>query len=795
MKKNNLSFPYKFLAVTLLIVAGIYSISINRGWLPFDERLFYQETLFPIPKTFDEIFEIIPAFVLNSNIESANGFFSNYLLIRSAPIAWTILTFLLFFFKTNPLAYHVFLLTIHLINTALVWFIFFALSKTFPPNKKENNNSNQTCIIISIFTLLWALHSANTEAVLLTTNWNALLSFMICFALLLYEISFIDLAYSKGSKIRAILISMLFLLATSLVEQVYTFPLIVFFTYLAFSYKKLLKLKGAISIAIKMSLPYFVGLFLYFILFQFKTDSQLFNVFTLNLKNFYLFLERNLWLTPQLFIHSLKLLLFPKILSPYQSTHVHLANTLLEPYSVFCTFTYLFFLLCPLFMFILLKKQNHKFIWFLVYAFYFSFFPFLHIIAPSYCLSADRYCYFPSFFLLLFAFAAIFTLAPNISQLKITTIVLSSVLCLTTTRTLVRIYEWNNPYLLYKASVEAEKVPLYKAYKLSVFSGYLNKLGKPSEANESLKKSFNLFTQSLKELKKLRLQYHNQPITLKQYGLDINSLTLKNAYLIATIKLDNYKEPAKDVLNFYKPYIKNNFKLAFVDQLAFYAKLLSDIGENEKAKSILEYDLKKFPCSSAVLLSLSEYYLKNKEPEKALPIVEKVYRIFPNDPLSINRFYKYYELKNDLPNQAKFAYLLGLRNHDATSYQTAVQIDLALRDLPNAKLALKKLIRLTGETPLTILYTTSYLDLAGSRDKILPLLNKAYALSKSQGKSKNIQVTKSILASLINLNLYSGKRSEADLFLKELETLENLTIEDLKQIQELKKRVRQSKTS
>ena len=324
---------YIFLAITLLIVIGVYSISINRPWLPFDERLFYQETLFPIPKTFDEIFEIIPAFILSTNMESANGFFSNYLTIRSAPIAWIILEFLLFFFKANPLGYHLFLLIIHLINTVLVWFIFLAISKIFTlsTNKKNDNINNLTYLIVSMFTLLWALHSANTEAVLLTTNWNALLSFMFCFAFLLYEISFVNSAYSKVSKTRIVLTSILFLFATSLVEQVYTFPLIIFFIHLAFSYNKLLSFNKAISIAVKMASPYFIGLFMYLILFHLRVDSQVINAFILNIQNFYLSLERNLWLTPQLFIHFLKLLFFSKVLSPYQSTHVHLPTTLIEP--------------------------------------------------------------------------------------------------------------------------------------------------------------------------------------------------------------------------------------------------------------------------------------------------------------------------------------------------------------------------------------------------------------------------------------------------------------------------------
>ncbi|MBI3308190.1 MAG: hypothetical protein HYZ79_02320, partial [Candidatus Melainabacteria bacterium] len=71
-KKHIGNNPLTYALVTLLITFFIYSFSLFRGWQLFDERLFYQETLFPIPQTFKEIFEIFKEFGLNAHIESSN---------------------------------------------------------------------------------------------------------------------------------------------------------------------------------------------------------------------------------------------------------------------------------------------------------------------------------------------------------------------------------------------------------------------------------------------------------------------------------------------------------------------------------------------------------------------------------------------------------------------------------------------------------------------------------------------------------------------------------------------------
>jgi len=254
---------------------------------------------------------------------------------------------------------------------------------------------------------------------------------------------------------------------------------------------------------------------------------------------------------------------------------------------------------------------------------------------------------------------------------------------------------------------------------------------------------------------------------------------------------DNYKEPTDKILEFYSPFINKYLELASPNEITFYAKILAANDENKKASEIIKYGLKKYPFCSALLFSLSEYYLQNKDLDNALGIIKKVNDYFPNDPIAISKFYKYYELKNDYLNKANYAYLLGLRNHDPINYQEAVQIYLDLSQLPKAKLALKKLIRLNGETPLTLLYSSRYLDLSGPghRQKVYELLNKAYALSKTQGQIENKQITKSIIASLINMNLFVGNMTEAKKYLTELEALKELSAEDRALIQILKSKL------
>lgn len=784
-RKTNFSSLF-FLFATLLLVFFIYSFSLTRPWLPFDERSIYEEALFPIPQDRSEVKEIINAFVLNYHTESTNIFFSNHLTLRSNPIASLLLVLTSYLFQKNAFLYHLLQLGIHIVNVALAWLI---MNELFKFQLKGSNTSlqsdNKKLFLTSLLTLIWGLHSANTEAILLVTNWTAILTYTFCLSFTLYEIKKITGNNFKVTSFKFITITVLFTCVMFLTEYGYMLPFVIFFLSFAFLITHTGFFKKAFIFAFKISLPYFLGILLFILLSLTRKESLLVNL-NGSFSSLYLLIERNLWLSPQIFIHFLKLLFFPLKLTSYQSDLTVISPTLFDLHSVISILLYFGFIISPLLGIFLIRSHALKSICILFYAFFFSLVPFLHIVLPIYCLSADRYCYMPSFFLLLLIGYILSLTQPQGKKYLAYSLILAIVLVLLTGRTVIRITEWNNPYIFYKSAQEVEKNPLYKAHKQVVFASYLGKNNKNDEMNFYLDRSLRLLEEAINYYKTQVKKYPTQPKVLKQYGIDFKSLLLKAIYLKATTKHDNFKEDSEDLLSFYEPYIKKYLKLALTNQIAFYAELLVEANKKEKAKKILEYGLERFPNSASLLLSLSGYYIENQDLDNVLIYLKKAHEIFPNDLFVLEKFYKYHELKKDLPNQAKFAYLLGLRNHDPISYQNAAQIYLSLNKLEEAKLSIRKLIRLQGETPISILLTTRYLDLTGQRNNILPLLTKAYILSKVHGKNEDIKTTKSILASLITTNMFFGKPDDAKKYLKEFESIKNLSSEDRKVINELK---------
>ena len=789
IKKKNLILEkinapdFKYCALTLLVVFFVYSFSLFRPWQPFDERAFYDNVLFPIPNRFNEIFEVIKVFVLHSHIVSMNYFFSNHATLRSDPTAWTMLVFIFYFFKKSAFLYHLFQLSIHLINTLLVWLIFRAVEAGLKPV----STAPTKYFLISLFTAIWALHSANSEAVLLVTNWNANLTYTFCLGFILREVR--SGFSAKGGSASTMIIAILFFFTTLITEYSYTFPLVIFF--IALSYKK------SFSSSLKLCMPYLIGLTIFLLYSLLKPSSPLNQIIRIHHdSSLYVLIERNLWLTPQLFVHFFKLFFFPMNLSTYQSNLVHMANTLIEPYSIFCTLFYLSFLILPVILFIIFKKHPFGFVFPLFYAFYFSLFPFLHIILPTYCLSADRYCYFPSFFLL-FLFFHLFHLATNFSAkenpkiLKSIAITFSLILLIISLRTLVRIKDWYDPSKLYQSAISLDKNPLYKAYKLSIYGDFIGKQGNEQGKKEYIDKALSESYKALELFKQYKENHTHQPVTLKLYGLDFNALIFKSVFLIATIKNDYLKESPKEILTFFEPYIKNN--LTSINPITLYAKILLRDGQIEKAKEVLEDGLKTFPYSADIVLSLLNFYLNENDLEKACKLLEIGYKYFPNNPLILEKYLNYYEKKNDRLNEARLAYLLGLRMQEQKGYQKAANIYLDLNQFDQANISLKKAIRLNPADPLTLLFISRYLDLTGKRSKILPILNSAYLSSKTLGDKQDIKVTKSILASLINVYSQAGDTDTAIKLLIEFENTRNLTNEDKRLILELKNRLRLSK--
>ena len=308
--------------------------------------------------------------------------------------------------------------------------------------------------------------------------------------------------------------------------------------------------------------------------------------------------------------------------------------------------------------------------------------------------------------------------------------------------------------------------------------------------DDSLQESLRYLNKALKLYKDRQKKFPKQPVTLELYGLDNSSLLLKTAYAITTIKNDNYQEDAREILAFFEPYTKDKLQLASINQLVLYSEILLRAHENNKAKEILEYAYKKFPYSSDLLYHLADYYSTHENNlEKSFPVLKRAYDLFPNQTRSLYNLLKYYEQKNDLENQAKFSYLIGLRTHSYVAYQKAVQIYLELNKLQLVNKTLKKLVRLKSDDPHTLLLVSRYLDITGRRSKIPGILNSAYLVSKAQGKRQNYHVTKNILASLITINLKAQNAGNAKIFLSEYEKIPKLTHDDLEIVSRFKKQI------
>ena len=249
------------------------------------------------------------------------------------------------------------------------------------------------------------------------------------------------------------------------------------------------------------------------------------------------------------------------------------------------------------------------------------------------------------------------------------------------------------------------------------------------------------------------------------------------------------KEPVSNVVQFFEPYIEKRLDNSAPNEIAFYGDILLKNGALEKSKSVYELGYKRFPFVLDISLPLADFYLNyEKNPDKALQILQKSYRYYPNKGMPIYKLLKYYEEKNDPINEAKFSYLLGLRDHSIESYQHAAQIYLDSNKPASAKKTLYKLIQLNPNNPLTLLQLSRYMDLIGDRARILYTLNRAYLLNKSS-RTNDSYTTKAILENLVNLNYRFGNLEITKKYLSELESIKDLLPEDIKQIKLVKEKL------
>ena len=127
------------------------------------------------------------------------------------------------------------------------------------------------------------------------------------------------------------------------------------------------------------------------------------------------------------------------------------------------------------------------------------------------------------------------------------------------------------------------------------------------------------------------------------------------------------------------------------------------MNQPQKALEILKFAKEKYPFSTTIIFSLSNFYLNQKDLTNAEKIINEGLRYYPNYVHILPRAIKLYALKNDLPNLAKYEYLLGLRTHSQDAYQKSLQLYLILNRLDEAKKILAKLLFIDKKNPVTLL--------------------------------------------------------------------------------------------
>ena len=689
MKLNILKQPYISLIITIILISLTFIPTVNRDWQMFDEKdIYYNESLYPIPLNLPEFFEVIYNYVPNFNFESQNLQFSNITNIRSNPVGAACNILLSYVFKKNSLLFHLLNVLIHILNSILIWLIF---KKTFEIQKIPEGS-----FFSSVITLIWALHPVNTEAVMMSTNWNSIFAYSFFFLFFLHSLKKINKEIFHNSRAEGFILTLVYFLCILLIEYSYTFPLIIFFSVFAFTHKHYGTISKSLRCSVSLSYPYFAGLILY-VLFYFIRHSLLENISyqTLNFS-----IERFLWFSPQICIHFFKLFFYPVDLSIYQSNLIHFADSYFEPYSIFSFSIFALFLILPV---ILLRSQS-----FPIYGFIFSIFPFLHIIAPSYCIFSERYCYLP-LFLFLFSTIYLLTLTPFFQNKKISISLLILILIPLFSRTIFRLSDWKDSYSLYLSATKTAKTSLYKGLGYANVGYYFKSIND----NDKAKKYFSLSIETLdSEITKFKpAKNSHSPKTLKTFGLDTNTSILNAAFRIASIRFYDFKDAPSEILNFYRPYIDKDIETAGSSQLDLYAKLLSETNQSQKALEILEFAKEKYPFSTTIIFSLSNFYLNQKDISNAEKIITEGLTYYPNYVRILPRIIKLCWLKKDLPNLAKYEYLLGLRTHSEEAYQKSLQLYLSLNKQNEAKRIIDKLLFIDKNNPVTLLLARKYYSL------------------------------------------------------------------------------------
>lgn len=667
-----------------LIVFIFFGHTLNYPWKHFDEQIIYNETIFPAALSFGQIFEYLKCFGLNNHFEASSPFYSSISNLRGDPMGALSALFVHSLFQKNAFLFHLLSLVLHMINTCLLFLVIDKISLSF-----LEDNSYKRLFIVSILSLVWALHPVNVESILFTANWAAVLSYTFCIFVIYY---FINFNLKENSIKNALIVFILFLIPVFMTEYSCTVPLILFlYTYAHLQHtNKTQAIIKNLNISIKKCIPLFIP-FIFFIIHFFSSLTNK-NLIPDSGNSTIIGLERIFWLSPQIFFHFVKLVFFPISLSIDQTAMVKLSKSLFEPYSIFCTLFMYSILLISMLSFIFIRKSVFYFLFILLFPFMVSISPFLHIASPAYCLASERYLYLPTLiFILGFSHLIFFLLSKNINKKIYYSIIffLSVVLVLFSLKTLSRTFDWKDSESLFTSSLKSTKSDLFKGLRTALL-GSLYSNTDMNKGTVYIKNAVVILEKSIEQLEETKKYNESKtPDVIKTYGLDEKTIQAKTAYLLVSTRL-GLDLDLKDAYEILKPYMEDK-SIIDTQILDLYMGILFANNQLDKAEELLNFAIKK-KTNPTILIILSEIYKrKYNDLARAEELLKKSFKLFPYDPQTLDSLRKFYLYANKPVEFATFSYLHGIRMHSKESLENAYNVFIRLNNAEMANKALENI--------------------------------------------------------------------------------------------------------
>jgi tetratricopeptide (TPR) repeat protein len=421
----------------------------------------------------------------------------------------------------------------------------------------------------------------------------------------------------------------------------------------------------------------------------------------------------------------------------------------------------------------------------MTWSYFFSILPFLHILIPSYILTAERYLYTP-IAMLIFSIAIIFErIIFAKKQIYIFSILFISILILSSARTYTRTLDWKDNYTFINSAYEPLKDPFYKAIKLGMYASTIKEFEKynKEKSKELYRKVLNFLLDAKTDaVKNKETVDHKLPLILKTYGLDFNSRLSKIAFLEASVRSSELGESTEVGINILKPYL-NNLTTLEPRAIELYSRFLILDKKYDEAEKLLTKVELTYPDLIVYKMTLFDYFMHINQKEKAEKYVLDSLKRFPYDTNALYKTFAYYYDTGNKEKTAHFAYLYGLRVQSKLGYKEALRNYLKLNDLSNANKCINKLLKIDPEDAESLYLISEYYYKSNNYKKALSYIEDAY--SRSIKTVPDAKLVFNIGNTLCMLYIESGRTNDAIIPSQNILKFANNDLESLKKLAKL----------